>query len=52
MASTNTGNFAASFVEGFFGQKQKQQDRESKNKIIKMQTKLIEAQLATMQGKI
>ncbi len=50
--AANTGRFAASFVEGFFGQKQEQQDRESKNKIIKMQTKLIEAQLATMQGKI
>ena len=48
--AANTGRFAANFVEGFFGQKQEQKDQDSKNKIIKLQTKLIEQQLAT--GKV
>ena len=46
MASQNTGIFASNFVEGFFGHKQEQKDRASKNKIIKLQTKLIEQQLS------
>ena len=50
MASQNTGLFAANFVEGFFGHKAEQKEQEGKNKIIKLQTKLIEQQLAS--GKI
>ena len=52
MASPNTGIFASSFIEGFLGQRKDQEDRNQRNKIIKMQAKLIEAQLATVQGKI
>ena len=45
MASPNTGLFASSFIDGFLKQQQSQKDRLNKNKIIKLQTKLIEQQL-------
>ena len=50
MASPNTGLFASSFIDGFLQQKKEQKDRLDKNKIIKLQTKLIEQQL--LSGKI
>jgi len=50
MASPNTGLFVSIFVTGFLGQRKEQQDRLEKNKIIKLQTKLIEQQLLT--GKV
>ena len=46
--AANTGRFASSFIQGFLGQRKDQEDRESKNKILKLQTKLIEAQLAKL----
>ena len=52
MASTNTGNFASSFVNEFIRAKKDREDTDQRNKIIKLQGKLIEQQLATMQGKI
>jgi len=45
MTSTNNGLFASSLVEGFFGFKRDKEEQDNKNKIIKLQTKLIEQQL-------
>jgi hypothetical protein len=50
MASTNTGIFASSFIEGFLGKKEEQEERKKQEKIIKLQTQLIEQQLSA--GKI
>ena len=50
MASPNTGIFAGEFIKGFLDQRQSQKDQVGKDKIIKLQTQLIEQQLAT--GKI
>ena len=49
---SNEGNFAASFVEGFFGHKQEQADAAQRKKIIQLQTKLIEQQLTAGQIKV